>query len=244
MMRMDAMRQAWRDLPVAGIEDILQGRTPIILAPHPDDESLGCGGLIAQACAIGLPPQVIIVTDGTGSHRNSPSYPAARLRRTREAEVEAALRLLGLPRYHLSFLGLSDAAMPSAGPDIDEAARTIISLCKAEAPSVLLATWRHDPHCDHEATAVLAVDVASRAGIPLLSYPVWGWTLADDAEVDEPLPRGWRLEISEQLGLKQQAIQAHATQYGDLIQDDPSGFRLPESLLTPFRHPYEVFLAS
>src|SRR5215813_8407340 len=42
----------------------------------------------------------------------------------------------------------------------------------------LFVTWRHDPHCDHEATAVLAKKVRRRhPKIRLWAYPVWGWHL-------------------------------------------------------------------
>jgi LmbE family N-acetylglucosaminyl deacetylase len=244
MMRMEAVRQAWNDLPLADLDTILQGRVPVILAPHPDDESIGCGGLTAQACAAGVKPQVVILTDGCRSHPNSPSYPAERLRHAREREAQTALGLLGLPIGNIWFLGLEDTAMPRVGPAFQLAARRVLGICEGQERPVLLTAWRHDPHCDHEAAAGLAVHVAGRAGIPLLSYPVWGWTLPDDAMVDEPFPHGWRLDIGDELDVKEQAIKAHATQYGDLIKDDPGGFKLPESLLTHFPKAFEVYLAS
>ncbi|HTI01677.1 MAG TPA: PIG-L family deacetylase, partial [Acidisoma sp.] len=66
-MRMGAVRKAWNDLPLVDLQVLLQGRLPLILAPHPDDETLGCGGLIAQCCAAGMPPHVAIMTDGSHS---------------------------------------------------------------------------------------------------------------------------------------------------------------------------------
>ena len=98
-MRMEAVRQAWNDLPLVGIDTILQGRVPLILAPHPDDESLGCGGLIAQCCAAGTPPHVVILTDGCNSHPNSQTHPPERLRHLREEEAREALLLLGMPHW-------------------------------------------------------------------------------------------------------------------------------------------------
>ena len=74
---------AMRELPVAGLEAILDGRRPLVLAPHADDESLGCGGLLAQAVAAGLQPGVLVLTDGAGSHPGSTRYPPARSSRTR-----------------------------------------------------------------------------------------------------------------------------------------------------------------
>ena len=55
---------AMEELPDADIDTILGGERPLILAPHADDESLGCGGLIAACCERGQPPVVAILTDG------------------------------------------------------------------------------------------------------------------------------------------------------------------------------------
>ena len=60
--------------------------------------------------------------------------------------------------------------------------------------------------------------------------------------IAEPLPWGRRLAIGPQLAAKRRAIAAHRSQYGDLIQDDPAGFRLPAGLLARFERPFETFL--
>ena len=72
------LRERLKDLPF------------IVIAPHPDDESLACGGLIAEACREGLKRKVVIVSDGAGSHPNSKAYPPDRLRALREAEARRA----------------------------------------------------------------------------------------------------------------------------------------------------------
>ena len=90
-------------LPIADLDAITGGGTALVLAPHPDDESLGCGGLIAEACARGHPPVVAVLTDGTMSHPSSPSHPAPRLKALREAEARAAVESLGLSPDRLHF---------------------------------------------------------------------------------------------------------------------------------------------
>ena len=55
--------------------------------------------------------------------------------------------------------------------------------------------------------------------------------------------QGWRLDITGYLPAKRQAIQAHRSQYGQLIIDDPSGFQLPPELLSVFDNPFETFVA-
>ncbi len=64
MKRVADLLAGFRALPAADIHTLLGGAKPLILAPHPDDESLGCGGLIAAACAAGPPPIILVLTDG------------------------------------------------------------------------------------------------------------------------------------------------------------------------------------
>lgn len=219
------------------------GNAPtLILAPHPDDETLGCGGLIAAASAAGYPPFVLVLTDGTGSHPNSQSYPPARLKAVREQEARDAVAILGLPAERIGFMGLRDTGAPSDGAALHEAAAAILSVVKAIGATTILAPWQHDPHCDHLAAHRMAVAVAADCGIRRLAYPVWGWTLPPETLLPGPAPQGMRLDIAEHMINKQRAIAAHATQYGGLIDDDPDGFQLPENLLSVFSRPYETFL--
>lgn len=233
---------AMRALPFGTLADVAQGRPVLILAPHADDESLGCGGLIAALGRAGNPPVVLVLTDGTGSHPGSRSHPPARLARIRQEEAREAVRLLGLPADRIHFAGQRDTAAPVAGPAFDAAVEQVSALCAGLAIGTILAPWRHDPHCDHEAADLLARAVAGRLALRHLSYPVWGWTLPPDHPLPA-LPTGFRLDIFPYLAAKGRAILAHRSQYGGLITDDPAGFTLPANLLQAFAQSYETFLA-
>jgi LmbE family N-acetylglucosaminyl deacetylase len=63
-----------------------------------------------------------------------------------------------------------------------------------------------------------------------------------DTQIDETTARGWRLDVTPHLPDKRRAIAAHASQYGQLITDDPAGFVLPDSFLRAFAEPWETFL--
>ena len=233
----------WRALPLALPADVLGDGRTLILAPHPDDESLGCGGIIAALCAAGWPPLVVVLTDGAGSHPQSRRYPPERLRAVRRAETAEAASALGLPGPALHFLDLPDTLAPTDGPTFETAVDALASL-GAECRTVL-ATWTGDPHCDHVAAHKMAHATARRGGLRHLAYPIWGWTLPPDAAVPEREHKGiegWRVDIADHLPAKRRAIASHASQLGALIPDDPSGVVLPEAMLAHFDRPYEVVL--
>jgi len=231
-----------RALPFAPPEALLGARTPLILAPHPDDESLGCGGLIATCCAMGRPPVVVVLTDGAASHPGSAAFPPARLVALRAAETRAAVAALGLPPSRLHLMGLPDGQVPHAGPAMEHAAATVAAIARDSGVGTILGTWEHDPHDDHAAAHAIAARAAVLAGVRLLSYPVWGWALPPRRRLDVGTIAGLRLDITAQLPAKRRAIAAHASQHGAVVADDPRGFRLPAPLLAALDQPFEVFL--
>ncbi len=218
----------------------------VVVAPHPDDESLGCGGLLALLATFGNSAHVIVMTDGARSHPNSHSYPGTRLAAVREREMLDALSALGLPSAAAHFLRYPDCGLPVAGtPAFEEAAQRLRELLVRLAPETLLVPWRRDPHCDHEATWNLlraaAADLSARPRC--LEYPVWAWTRAETEvapRADEG--RAWRLDISSVRARKSQAIASHRSQTGQLIQDDPDGFTLEPEMLAHFTRPWELFI--
>jgi LmbE family N-acetylglucosaminyl deacetylase len=229
-------------LPFADLDAIIGPGSPLILAPHPDDESLGCGGLIAEACIRGRQPTVAILTDGRMSHPNSVAFPGERLVALREEETRRAVVELGLTPERLRFLRAPDGAVPHGGAGMLALAETLARLARESRASVMLTTWEQDPHPDHLAANIVAREAARIAGLRLLRYPVWGWTLPPRNWLPRAPIVGHRLAMGQHLPAKRRAIAAHESQYTDLIADDPRGFRLPERLLSALDQPWEVFL--
>ncbi len=232
----------WRRLPLGTIDDIIGSGCGLIIAPHPDDESLGCGGLIAECCHAGRPPVVVFLTDGAMSHPASKRFPREHLIKVREQEAIEAAACLGLTRERLIFLREPDTRAPREGQELIRTVNEIARLMHRFRCSSVLAPWRFDPHSDHEAAACIAERVAARSNVRHVAYPVWGWTLPPDQIVANPSLAGWQLEISSRLALKHRAMAAYRSQYGELITDGPAGFRLPPALLNVFEQPFETFL--
>jgi LmbE family N-acetylglucosaminyl deacetylase len=230
-----------RSLPVRDLDAVIGEGHVLILAPHADDESLGCGGLIAEAVAAGRPPLVLVLTDGSRSHPGSASYPPDRLRATRETEARNAVAALGLAAERIDFLRLPDTEAPQEGAEFDRVVRAIIERAGMSGCTSIAAPWRHDPHCDHLAAHRMAAVAAAALDLRHIAYPVWGWTLPPDQQLQARVV-GSRLNIARHLPAKRRAIAAHVSQHGRLISDDPSGFVIPPDLLAVFDAPFEVFL--
>ena len=232
-------------LPHRPLRDALEDRPFIVVAPHPDDESLACGGLIADACRQGLSGKVVIVSDGAGSHPNSKAYPPDRLRSLREDEARQAGAELGLRPEEMLFLRLPDRFVPCRGEEAERAIGVIADCVREIGAGSLFVSWRHDPHCDHEACYRIAREVQRRVGkVSLLEYVVWGHTLPPSTEVD-PIRSGFKIGIDDEvMEKKRRAIAAHRSQTTRLIDDDPGGFLFSQIDLAHFDLSYEFFLES
>jgi LmbE family N-acetylglucosaminyl deacetylase len=219
----------------------------VVLAPHPDDESLGCGGLLALLRQGGQPVWCVLVSDGTMSHPNSRKFSAPARQKLREQELRAALTELGVPAQALLSLNLPDGAVPAPeAPTGTAAVQQLVEFLDHTQPATVLVPWRRDPHPDHRATYQLAqAALAQLTPAPrLLEYVVWAWERAAPADLPQPgETQGWQLDIGPVLAQKQRAIAAHTSQLaGSPIDDDPTGFILAPSMLAHFARPVEVYL--
>jgi LmbE family N-acetylglucosaminyl deacetylase len=233
-------------LPIYGPESLTHFGTTLVAAPHQDDETLGCGGLIALLREREMPVRVVFTSDGTGSHPNSLAYPPDALRDLREHEALEATRILGIDARDVSFLRLPDTSVPHPRDHrFHDAVRQFREAANLETVDTLLVPWRRDPHSDHRATwhIVSAALQEPAHAIRVVEYPIWVWDLSEPGDLPQPgEARGWRLDISSVLHRKLAAIDTYRSQITDLIADDPDGFRLQAETLAHFRHGYEVYL--
>jgi LmbE family N-acetylglucosaminyl deacetylase len=218
----------------------------LVVAPHPDDEVLGCGGAIALLRRAGVPVCTIVASDGAASHPGSRRYPPAALARLRRAESVAGLALLGVAEACVAFLGLPDGAVPTAdGPDggraVDLARRALPNGSRART---VLLPWRREPHPDHRATWSIFSAALDASGMAArrLEYPIWALVRAEADALPRPgEARAWRLDVREVASLKRRAILAHRSQTTDLIDDAEIGHCLTADVLDHFARPDELF---
>jgi len=220
----------------------------LVVAAHPDDDTIGCGGTIALVARSGGAVRVAYVSDGSRSHPGSRRFSPARIAVMRAREARASLVILGV-RDEPIFFGLLDGSLSSLGACARAA--TVERLGRAIAAfdaDMVLAPWRRDPHPDHMAAAALTSDaVSSLPSAPQrLSYEVWlpiRGTDADRPTAHEAIVHTIPLD-AEVRDQKRRALLAHATQTTGLIDDDPDGFRIDEALLARWTGPSEILYES
>ena len=220
----------------------------VVVAPHPDDEALGCGGLLALLRRAGRPVAAVLVSDGTMSHPASVRFPAAARAAVRAAEFRDALAILGVDVGPL-LLGLPDGRVPTATHELGfaDAVRQLQAFLQKHKAATVLVPWRRDPHPDHRATSQLVEGALATLPHPprRLEYVVWAWERAapDDLPAATDGVVGFRLDIGNVVPQKQRAIAAHRSQVAPgIFTDDPDGFLLSAEMLAHFAGPHEVFL--
>ncbi|ANJ27323.1 PIG-L family deacetylase [Agromyces aureus] len=190
----------------------------MVLAAHPDDETLGAGGLLATAAARGIPTAVVIVTDGAASHPGSLS--GRDLALERRVEVIHALHDLA-PGASVSFLGFDDGGIREAVA----AVRTSVSAALAAHPAdrvLLVSPWSGDAHRDHRVLGEVAASLHTDL-VQVAAYPIWFWHWGEPGMLE---PHGWRLlPLSpETTAAKMLAIRRHRSQLEPLSaapEDEP-----------------------
>jgi LmbE family N-acetylglucosaminyl deacetylase len=216
----------------------------LVLVPHPDDETLGCGGLLATAARARVDLEVVYLTDGSASHRRSVQWPPPRLSLQRRGEALEALGALGVGAARVAFIDWPDAApYGPAHPRYAETALWLRTFCARRNIRSMFAPWEGEGHCDHQAASALCE--AARAGLDpaprRFDYLVWGWT---EPALGAAAARRtvWGLPCAMEIDRRGAALARHRTQLGDLITDDADAFVIPPELAALTRRPTEIFL--
>ncbi|MDR7275610.1 PIG-L deacetylase family protein [Catenuloplanes atrovinosus] len=227
----------------ADVTGTLAGRALLVLAPHPDDETFGCGALIARARAAGSPVTVAVATDGARSTASARLSPAG-LARLRTGELHAACAALGVT--DVLQLGFPDGGLTDRR---DALTTRLRGLYRDLRPEYVLLPCRQDAHPDHRALH----EAALAAGPPrALAYPVWAWFEAPVFPAAAAADRvalwawaaarsGWlRVPTGPYLAAKREAVSAYLSQTTNLT-GEPGWSHLDPRFVAAFLGPHEVF---
>lgn len=226
--------QAARPLPVDGL------RRLVVTAAHPDDETLGAGGLLARAAALGVEVIVLVASAGEASHPDSPTHGRDELAVLRRTELRRAVARLA-PAARVEMLSLPDGHL-----------RTVVRLIVAEirrcigdgGPATwVVSPWQDDGHPDHAAMSVAARQAAAGTGCRMLEYPIWAWHWACPGDGVLPVENLVAAELAEsERDAKDGALAEYRSQVTPLSAaagDEPV---VPPGFRAHFRRDREVFI--
>jgi LmbE family N-acetylglucosaminyl deacetylase len=202
-------------------------KSTVIVSPHPDDETLAAGGLIAMQRSRQIPVTLLAVTDGEAAYPD-----VTDLGRTRRVEQARAAEALGVSRGAIISFGLRDSAVAESEPALANRIEAYIN-----SDTLLVAPWPHDPHPDHEACGRAAATAAHRTGATLICYFFWTWHRFRP-ECLKGLPIR-RLALSaDARSRRARALSCHHSQ---LHRKEGTPI-LPKIFLAPAHRPFETFV--
>jgi LmbE family N-acetylglucosaminyl deacetylase len=140
----------------------------LVLAPHPDDEAIGCGGTICLHRARGHSVSVVFLSSGEGALKRLPRNEAWAVR---EAEARAACAVLDAEL--VSFLRQPDWFV---GDNLDAAVDALTPVVQEHRPDLMYLPHPLEWHPDHQACLPIVRRALARANLPatsLLLYEVW-----------------------------------------------------------------------
>ena len=197
----------------------------LVVAPHPDDETFGCGATIARLRAGGVDVRVVFVSGG-GASPAPPGMTVPEIVAMRRAEAARALNALGVDAARIVHLDFEDGRLSAQQAEIAPALGRVL---EAVSPARVLVTSARDRHPDHSAVARATRDALAAHPGPaeLLEYPIWqraaGLTAARDVlrpGSGRPRRRPRLVAADGFLDSKRRAVAAYASQLPHL----PAGF--------------------
>ena len=165
-LRIAVLHLLYRFRPTLSLAD-----KAVIIAPHPDDEVIGCAGLIRSLVERGTPPHVIIMTGGEGSHRGCCETSAEEIIAARHQLTLKAAATLGLPESHIHVLAYPDGGIAMEHPETAKLKTLLTEL----SPDAVFVPHRGEGWSDHLQAAEITKYLLKGQNVSIYEYCVWMW---------------------------------------------------------------------
>jgi LmbE family N-acetylglucosaminyl deacetylase len=239
------LRKGWSAAVAARARDVTQrsaSASCVVFAPHPDDETLGCGATIHRKREAGTTVHVVIASDGRRSQDAGLICPDE-LARIRAREAVDACTALGVAAEDVHQLGYHDGTLHER---VEELACCFAELVDAVGPDEVLVTPRVDNHSDHRAVnrAVRLALSRTRVNPRMAEYPIGLGPVASCRLLALGAERGHRAErvsTGPHLAAKSAAARCNRSQLENLTGDPRWRLGFDAGTLARFLQPYEIF---
>jgi len=233
----------WRDDPhLTAVPEVhpemlvSQESRAVIVAPHPDDEVLGCAGLLMHLARSGHEILLIAVSDGERSHSSESALSSELLSHVRPAETSEALMALGLANIAIMRAQLPDSRVGAHQRKLQDLLGAYL-----QRGDTVFASWHRDGHPDHEAVGQASRDAARARGCRLIEIPIWMWHWRSPDHPEIPWQRARKLALDQDmLARKKAALACYRSQ---LEPDRSTGNAaiLPPDVLAHFYRDFEIY---
>lgn len=208
----------------------------IVFAPHPDDETLACGGTIIKKLGEGFDVYVTVMTDGRHSHDVTLSLaePSPEtIAEIRATEFSEATRVLGVNPSNLILLWFEDGKLREHMSDARE--RTV-RILREVRPVEIYVPYRDDANEDHRTTYEIVASSVKEADLlpKMYEYSVW------NGKIPRPGLKVFMIDIHGELGRKMEAISEYKSQISKFFPKQEKAV-LSEEFVNMFRSESETF---
>ena len=217
----------------------------VVFAPHPDDETVGCGGAIAKRISQGYDVLVVVMTDGRHAFSHSlgiHSDPSPEdVKTIRREEIKGVMKIYGLPEENLILLDFEDRKLQNSA---EEAEEIVTQILEKNRPVEVYFPVAQDYHKDHKATNRIVKNSIRKLHLSTMKYqykvshkfsrigPIY-----DD--VLEPFKHTIFVNVSEFLPLKEEALRAYISEISIISKTQKRPIVMkPERFLRPYEEFY------
>jgi LmbE family N-acetylglucosaminyl deacetylase len=213
-------------------------RSAVVFSPHPDDESLGCGGTIIKKMKTGASVTLVHMTDGSAAtHANL--ICKEELKAIRMGESQNAGRVLGLSQGDIYFLEFEDGKLMQ---HLSSATQRVAQILQDKQPEEVFVPYRGEPiyqAADHIATTkiVLKSLALSRLNTVVWEYPIWfwmHWPWIGLRQGERPIIRTWavfRNSVIALFGIRALIDLRDSVHIGDVLEQKAAAIREHKSQL-------------
>jgi len=199
----------------------------LVLSPHPDDETLGAGGLINHLRRKNVPVEIVAVTNGERAYPNFTELGTLRIE-----EQNQAASFLGVEEANIHRLNFPDSDVAEFKSSLEYSLEKLI-----DSQTHVIAPWIGDFHPDHEIVGQVAQEIAFRKKASISFYFFWMWHRGTPDLINSLNLYSFPLSPEENTA-KHLAIECHQSQLSHPSQEPI----LPEYLLSPLYRPFEVYV--
>lgn len=212
----------------------------LILAPHPDDEIIGIGGIVLQVLQNKGAVYIVYLTDGEESGAWNDKE---RIKKERINISEEVVNMLNIPVENIYRLRLKDGKVPHRGDsDFFEVVKILTDIVEKVQPDTVFATHYLDywPF-DHVACSEMAIEIQKRltTKTDFWFYWVWTWYHLKPWHLKSLLKRKLiKVDISNEHSQKMKLMNHYLQPKSP--EGKPWSGSLPKSMFYPFTKPYEI----